>query len=53
MDCPTCGKKSASVFRCNNCGDVRCTVCGNGSVPCNYQSCSCKACGKKTINRIS
>lgn len=58
MKCPNCGKNSSSVFKCNNCNDVRCTSCDaipgkGGRVPGNYNQVSCKMCKKKEVVRIS
>lgn len=58
MTCPSCGKNSSSVFRCNECGDVRCTVCPGpagkgGNAPGNYHQLPCKLCRKKEVEKIS
>ena len=48
LKCPTCGKMSPAVYRCSNCGDVRCNVCNTVSkAPAGYERAMCKACKKK------
>lgn len=57
MTCPSCGKNSSSVFRCNHCGDTRCTSCEGssgkgGRAPGNYHQLTCKLCQKKEVRRL-
>lgn len=62
MKCPNCGKESNSVFKCGNCGDVRCLKChgkvgpatsSSSSTPGNYNQLGCRVCKKYEIKRIS
>ena len=57
MKCPSCGKNAGTVFKCNNCGEARCSygTCGgstkaNGGAAANQQ---CKACKKGKYVKIS
>jgi hypothetical protein len=57
MACPCCGKNGTSVFKCTNCGDVRCTSCEGiskkgGRPPGNYNQLPCALCRKKEIKRL-
>lgn len=57
MTCPSCGKNAGTVCRCENCGEVRCSMgtCvgstgrGAGGTPGNL----CKACKKGKYRKIS
>lgn len=57
MKCPSCGKNAGTVCKCNNCGEVRCSLgscCGsakpNAGATENHQ---CKACKKGKYVKIS
>jgi hypothetical protein len=57
MKCPACGS-GGTVYKCNNCGDVRCSVGGcSGSMGGSKGGAStggqCKACKKGKYVRIS
>ncbi len=57
MICPSCGKSASSVFRCMNCGDVRCTLCAGpskkgGNAPGNYHQLACRLCRKQEVKKI-
>ncbi len=55
MKCSNCGKDCGTIFRCGNCGDVKCVKCpSKQNIPGNYHQFSCMACKKKgTVKRIS
>ena len=57
MKCPACGKNTFAVYKCDNCGDVRCgaascpgTMGGKGAASTNG---TCKACKKGKYKKIS
>jgi len=54
--CPTCGQNSATVVRCNKCGDTRCysTVSGKGCASLGHAGTHnqpCKVCKKGKYER--
>jgi hypothetical protein len=59
MKCPNCSKDSTAVYRCNNCGDVRCLKCkGNSGLssagtPGGYDKMHCYICKKQEVKKIS
>jgi len=57
MKCPSCGSQGRSVFKCSNCGEVRCQfgacVGSNGKKGLAQPNKTCIACKKGKYQKIS
>ena len=59
MKCPACGSTGCIVWRCLDCGDIRCTKAGcKGTMntgrcaASNYDQLSCEVCHSKNVKMI-
>ncbi len=55
--CPACGRATSHVFRCDHCGDIRCSLArcpgtNGGRIATPGQNSPCKACNKGKYKRL-